>query len=311
MNKKWLRMLIVLLIYGIAFLCTYFIFQFIPHINLILKYGICNGVATMIVYIGSMMFKNGLVYHLYWGIAPMIMAPFMAYHTTGFHIFNLFILIVIEIWGLGYTINWLIRFWNQKEQDWQYTDIKKRHPKLYPIVFLFKMHLFPSLAVFLGMLPVLAYMDAFSNIDLETINVTTLFSILIALVAIGIEIVANAQMNQFKRKNNGIAKEKEIGLWKVSRHPDYFGEIMFWFSLFLFSLSVRNDLWVLVFCPLVIFLLFACMIVPLSEKRELCYNANYAEYKKRTNLFLPIFPPDSKIAEEREKRKHNQTKRSK
>lgn len=307
-NKKTFSVMIIILIYILAFLFAYYSFKYIPLVNLILKFLVSDIIATIVVFLGSAICKNASIYSPYWSIAPMVMAPFMAYHTTGFHFFNILILIVIELWGGRLTINWLIRFKNLKEQDWRYTHFQNKHPKLYPLILLFGIHIMPTLIVFLGMLPVLAYMDAFSSMNLENANLTILFSAIVSILAICIEAIADVQMNQFKKDKNNIGTINERGLWKISRHPNYFGEILFWFSLFLFSLSVRSDMWVLVFCPLVIFLLFGCITIPLLEKRELVNKSNYVEYKKRTNLLLPIFPPDPKVVEERERRKNKRSK---
>ncbi len=108
-----------------------------------------------------------------------------------------------------------------------------------------------------------------------------------------IEGVADGQMLKFKKDPNNVGKINQTGLWKNSRHPNYFGEIAFWFSLFLFSMTISNR-WVLLFCPLIVFLLFAFISIPMMEKRQLANKKGYDEYKKKTNLLLPIWPPQEK-----------------
>ena len=63
--------------------------------------------------------------------------------------------------------------------------------------------------------------------------------------------------------------------------------------MFLFNLSVRSDLWILIFCPLIVFLLFISISIPMLEKRQLNSKIDYFEYKKETNALLPIFAPTS------------------
>jgi steroid 5-alpha reductase family enzyme len=84
------------------------------------------------------------------------------------------------------------------------------------------------------------------------------------------------------------------GLWKNSRHPNYFGEIAFWFGLFLLHYSLKNANPLLVFCPLVMFLLFVFISIPMMDKRQLETKASYKEYMESTNPLLPIFPPKQK-----------------
>ena len=122
----------------------------------------------------------------------------------------------------------------------------------------------PTIIVFIGLLPVFAYVDAFEkNVE---INGTYFISLIVCLIAIVIEMLADIQMNKFKKNPENVGKINRNGLWKKSRHPNYFGEILFWFSMFLFNLSVRSDLWILIFCPLIVFLLFISISIPMLEK---------------------------------------------
>ena len=152
----------------------------------------------------------------------------------------------------------------------------------------------PTLVVYVAMLPVFSYINQFIVSENLQLNGTFFICIVVSLIAIIVETIADLQMDKFKKDENNIGKINRTGLWKVSRHPNYFGEILFWFSMFLFDLSIGDELWILVFSPLIMFLLFACVSIPLLEKRQLANKPEYAEYKKETNMLLPIFPKDKK-----------------
>lgn len=310
-SNKLFSLVMIILFYILAFVGAYFAFEYIPIDAILVRFLLADVIATIIIFIGSLLFKNASVYDPYWSVAPMVMVLFFAHHSTGFHLFNLFIIIVIELWGLRLTVNWLVRFKNLKTQDWRYTHFQNKYPKLYPLINFFGIHLAPTLIVYFGMLPVFAYMDAFGKVPAENLNMTIIISMVVALIAIGIEMIADIQMNQFRKNPNNMGKVNCHGLWKISRHPNYFGEILFWISMFLFALSVRSDLWVLIFCPLIIFLLFGVVSIPLLEKRELASKPEYADYKMKTNLLLPIFPPNPEIVEARQKRNNEKRKRGK
>lgn len=291
LENKLFSVAVITIIYIVAFIVSLLAFMYLPINNLILKFLVCDIIGTIIVFIGSLICKNSSIYDPYWSILPMVLAPFIAHNTSWFHLFTILIIVAIELWGLRLTINWFVRFKNLREQDWRYTHFQMKHPKLWPLINLFGIHLVPTLVVFVGMLPVFAYMDAFSRVDLNTINITTIFALIVSILAIVLEMIADIQMNKFRKNISNKGKINESGLWKISRHPNYFGEILFWFSMFLFALSVRSDMWVLVFCPLIVFLLFAFVSIPLLEKRQLANKKEYAEYKKRTNMLLPFFAP--------------------
>ena len=170
--------------------------------------------------------------------------------------------------------------------------LKEKHPKLWPLLNILGICYLPTLVVFLGLMPIFAYFSTFATAT----SINILGFILSAVIGLGgviIEGVADGQMLKFKKDPNNVEKINQTGLWKNSRHPNYFGEIAFWISLFLFSMTISNR-WVLLFCPLIVFLLFAFISIPMMEKRQLANKKGYDEYKKKTNLLLPIWPPQEK-----------------
>ena len=79
------------------------------------------------------------------------------------------------------------------------------------------------------------------------------------------------------------------GLWRFSRHPNYFGEAVLWWGVFLLLLSIPHG-WMAVGGPLVLtFLLLKVSGVPLLEKRY-ADNPAYQEYSRKTSVFVPWFP---------------------
>ena len=282
-NNKIISISLILFVYLLAFISGYVSYKYIPIENILLKFFLCDIIGTIVVYLGGVSLNNASVYDPYWSILPMILVPFFINETIGFNVYTSIIMVFVEIWGLRLTMNWFLRFKNLKIQDWRYTHIQNKHPKLWPLISFFGIHILPTIVVFMGLLPVFAYVDAFEK-KVE-INGTYFISCIVCFIAIVIEMLADAQMNTFKKNPENVGKINRNGLWKKSRHPNYFGEILFWFSMFLFNLSVRSDLWILIFCPLIIFLLFISVSIPMLEKRQANNKVGYLEYKKETNIF--------------------------
>lgn len=102
------------------------------------------------------------------------------------------------------------------------------------------------------------------------------------------ESISDYQLSQFRKKPSNKNHVMQAGLWKYSRHPNYFGEIMMWWSLYIIALSVPQG-WITLIAPCMItFLLVFVTGVPLMEN-ALKNNAEYQEYKKRTSMLIPWF----------------------
>ena len=155
----------------------------------------------------------------------------------------------------------------------------------------------PTIIVFLGMLPTMYLMDlVVNNSDKIEASAASIFAVIIILVAIILETVADIQMHKFRKDPNNKGKINERGLWKIARHPNYGGEILFWIGVFLYTSSMdgAGNSFILAFSSLIVFLLFAFISVPMMEKRQKKNKPGYEDYMKRTNIFFPIFPKEEK-----------------
>ena len=109
-----------------------------------------------------------------------------------------------------------------------------------------------------------------------------------AMTGFIIETLADYQKNAFKKIPKNRGKICDVGLWSKSRHPNYFGEIIFWVGIATFSMNTPQEFWLVWLSPaLLATLLLKVSGVPLVEKRY-AGNAAYEAYKQRTRLLLPI-----------------------
>ena len=120
-----------------------------------------------------------------------------------------------------------------------------------------------------------------------------LLGLLMWLKGFYFEVVADAQKSAFK--NAGKPGVITTGLWKYSRHPNYFGETLLWWGLFVFIIPVLSGaLWLTILGPvfITVLLLFVSGIPLLEQSADKKYGADpaYQEYKNRTSLFIPWLP---------------------
>ena len=285
----------VLIMYIAAFIGCFVLYPYIdipgdPGQAILIKVLLLDVIATVFIFIMSCIFKNSSIYDPYWSVAPIAMSISFLYLTNNFNTWSIILVILICLWGLRLTINWASRFNNLRHQDWRYTHFKNKFPKLYPLLNFFGIHLMPTIVVAVAMIPAFSFIGDVNKAGYEP-SFMTIIAYLVIVLAILIESIADLQMIMFKRipSNTGLVMMQ--GLWKNSRHPNYFGEILFWFGVFLVHFSVRNANPLLVFCPLVIFVLFQFVSIPMMDKRQLNSKPAFKEYMESTNPLLPIYPP--------------------
>ena len=119
-----------------------------------------------------------------------------------------------------------------------------------------------------------------------------ILGVLVWAAGFGIESVADAQKSAFKRSGGGFIA---TGLWSWSRHPNYFGEALLWWGLFLYSVpSLKGWAWISLIGPVFItFLLLFVSGIPLLEKsadKRWGADPDYQAYKARTSIFIPLPP---------------------
>jgi steroid 5-alpha reductase family enzyme len=184
----------------------------------------------------------------------------------------------VLFWGSRLTYNWIRRWKGLQDEDWRYVNFRKKFPRSYWIVSLFGIHLLPTITVFLACLsiyPAIVFKpDSLDLFDLVAIGVT--------LCAILIETIADEQLRKFLLRPTG-QSFLSSGLWKYSRHPNYFGEVLFWFGLFLFSYESGSFYWWTLPGPFGMVALFLFVSVPMIDKRMLQRKEGYATYMRNTS----------------------------
>ena len=277
---------IISITYLSVFFVVYFLFPALHFSQTMVNVFIADAVATVLVFTVSVMFNNSSVYDPYWSVAPPIIVIYlMQLFPEGNEIRQFVVLALVLFWGVRLTVNWWRGWQGIKHQDWRYTSIAEKTGKFYwPVSFL-GIHFMPTVFVFLGCLPMWYALS--SN---ESFNIFDMVAAIFTFSAIMIEWIADEQLIKF-RKTSSDKSFMNTGLWAVSRHPNYFGEISFWGGMFLFAMSATglihsNGMWTVVgFISMVI--LFKFISIPLMEKRNMERKPGYQEYIKKVPALFP------------------------
>jgi steroid 5-alpha reductase family enzyme len=243
--------------------------------------------ATLLVFAFSVAFGNSSLYDPYWSVAPVPLGIYFALQPTAAHATTARAVLVILLvlgWGARLTYNFLRGWQGLSHEDWRYVDLRHKTGRAYWLVSLLGIHLFPTLIVFAGCLPLYA---AFAN-GTRPLNLVDAVASLVVILAIAIEAVADAQLRRFKLRAGRQPEEiLDRGLWAWSRHPNYFGEMSFWWGVWLFALaSGPGHAWTVV-GAIAITAMFHSISLRLIETRMLTRRPAYAERTRNVPAFLP------------------------
>lgn len=237
--------------------------------------------ATIVTFAFSVAFGNASVYDPYWSVQPLVIM-FCCSSSASMNLLGWLLLAAVFFWGIRLTANWAYTFDNLYHQDWRYTMLKEKTGFLYPFVNFAGIHMFPTLVVYLCVLPaVVAVHDGIAFVWPSLIFIALSFS------AATLQLFADYQMHSYRRNRNGPFNLN--GLWKYSRHPNYLGEILMWWGIAGAVICASPENWHLALGALLNTAMFLCISIPLAEGRQ-SHKEGFAEYKAKTHtlLILPV-----------------------
>jgi len=193
------------------------------------------------------------------------------------------ILVLVACWALRLSVYITVRNHGQPE-DRRYLAIRRNNEPHFR---------FKSLYIVFGLQAVLACVIAVPLLVAvsasSTLGWLDLLGVALWLVGMYFEVVGDYQLARFKAKPQNRGKVLDTGLWRLTRHPNYFGEFAVWWGYFLLALAVGG--WWTIFSPaLMSFLLLKVSGVALLEKSIGLRRPEYADYIRRTNAFFPGVP---------------------
>ena len=139
--------------------------------------------------------------------------------------------------------------------------------------------------LFLIVLPVL-YINAHAP---DSSGLLPYLGIILWLIGFYFESKGDSQLAQFLKKPENAGKLMTEGLWQYTRHPNYFGEALMWWGIFLIALDCTGGVFTIIGPIVITCLLLFVSGIPMTEKRY-AGRADFEEYKKKTSAFIP-WPP--------------------
>lgn len=219
-----------------------------------------------------------------WGLGCALVACVACGAGDGSTERRVLLALLVSIWGVRLTVFLLARRLTERREDPRYTALRKRYGSHFPLVSLGLVFLLQGALMWTILLPVqgaAAHATALSQSD----------GLGIAVWAVGFlfEAIGDEQLRRFRRHPQNSRQILDRGLWRYTRHPNYFGDLMMWWGIYLIALSSGADWWT-VAGPLTM----SALLLRVSGERlldpRLSRRTGYADYKARTSGLLPRPP---------------------
>jgi steroid 5-alpha reductase family enzyme len=196
-------------------------------------------------------------------------------------------LILIGAWALRLCAYITWRNWGQPE-DRRYRAIRERNQPHYELKSLIVVFWLQAALAWIIAWPVLPVVKSAAPLIWLDILGIVLFN-----VGLVFQAIADFQLTRFKADPTQHGRVMDRGLWRYSRHPNFFAEFVVWWSLYLLAISAHAPIWTILSPLLISFLLIKVSGIPLLEADIAERRPGYREYIERTSAFLP-WPPKPK-----------------
>jgi steroid 5-alpha reductase family enzyme len=236
----------------------------------------------------SLLYRNVTIVDSLWGLGFVLIAwlTFSMAEAEGFYGRKVLIVLMVTLWGLRLSLHLAWRNWGHGE-DPRYAAWRKKSGDRFWLVSLFKVFILQ--AVFLW---AIALALQWGMLATQPAEYTLLDFLGLAVWVIGFffEATGDWQLARFKADPTNKGRVMDQGLWAYSRHPNYFGESLMWWGVFLIALATPAGWWTIISPLLITAVLLKMTGVTLMEKSIVHTRPGYSDYIARTNTFFPWFP---------------------
>ena len=242
-------------------------------------------IFMIVMWVISLAMKNASIVDIGWGIGFVIVAWAVRARVEGNVDRQRLLVTMTTLWGLRLAVYLYARN-HGKGEDFRYKAMRKRWGPRFPLI---------SLGTVFGVQGVLMWIVSLP-VQLGQVEPTPKLGLLawIGIVVWGIgfffEVVGDAQLTRFKRDPANSGTVMDTGLWRYTRHPNYFGDACVWWGIALVAAETAVGQWGLVGAAVMTILLRRVSGVTLLEKSLIKRRTGYDAYVARTSPFVPRPP---------------------
>lgn len=234
----------------------------------------------------SIIKKRNDIADIAWGLGFIVVALYAFFANQYPSISSKLVLILTCLWGIRLALHILTRN-RGKVEDYRYAAWRKEWKKLFYIRSYAQVFLFQGLLLFVVALPVILATGVTNNFS---VSAWAIAGIIVWVIGFLHETIADLQLRRFLASNHTKGSVLDQGLWKYSRHPNYFGEVLQWWGVWLImaSTTLSGELKLLgLLGPITITTLILFVSgIPMLEKKSM-KNPLYVKYASKTSKFIP------------------------
>jgi len=236
----------------------------------------------------SLVVKNASIVDVAWGLGFVAVAWMVAARVDGNADRQFLIVAMTTLWGVRLAVFLFLRNRGAGE-DYRYRAMRKRWGSRFPLASLGTVFLLQGVLMWIVSLPVqLGQVEQSPDV-----GVVAWIGVVLWAVGLFFEAVGDLQLAEFKRDpaNEGLVMDR--GLWRYTRHPNYFGDACVWWGIALVAAETTVGRWGLIGAVVMTVLLRKVSGVPLLEKSLVKRRQGYDEYIAKTSPFIPRPPRTS------------------
>ena len=243
-------------------------------------------VLMLAVWTLSVYRTDASIVDIFWGFGFVVVAWVSFALGDGYDGRKWLITVLATVWGLRLTIHLYRRNWGHGE-DKRYQAMRLAHPDNFPLWTLWNVYGVQGCLLYVISLPLMMAQVQGGPDELTPLDY---IGAAVWLVGFLFEAVGDWQLERFKANPANEGKVMDRGLWRYTRHPNYFGDAVVWWGLFLVCAARPEMLWTIIGPVIMTFLLTRVSGVTLTERTIDRRRPEYSEYKRRTSSFIPLPP---------------------
>jgi len=241
-------------------------------------------VCMILLWLVSLAIKNASIVDIFWGIGFIIIVWFAFVFAQGYLPRKNLICTLVTLWGLRLALHIGIRNWG-KPEDFRYAKWREENGTRWWWFSFFQVFLLQGFLMWIISAPLLAAQASGFPVILTPLD---LIGASLWTLGLLFESIGDLQLMLFKANPNNKDKLLTNGLWKYTRHPNYFGEAVLWWGYYVIALAAGS--WWTIFSPILMtWLLLRVSGVAMLEQ-TMKIKPGYEEYMQKTSAFIPWFP---------------------